>query len=146
MLVEKLLSQAREKLVTIPDAAPLLEAAKRLRTGIDIVVVCDPAGILAGVITKTDVVGRISECHGASCVAPASQVMTRAVVACRPGDWLHKVWDIMKEQKFKNIPVTDAGSRPIGVLTARDVLEVLLGETQDEEALLRDYVMGIGYH
>jgi hypothetical protein len=31
------------------------------------------------------------------------------------------------------------------VLNARDLLEVLLGDAENEEALLRDYVMGIGY-
>jgi Mg/Co/Ni transporter MgtE len=51
----------------------------------------------------------------------------------------------MKERKLKNIPVVDQDSRPIGVLHARDILQVLLNEAQDEESMLRDYVMGIGY-
>jgi hypothetical protein len=33
----------------------------------------------------------------------------------------------------------------MGLLHARDVLEVLLEESEDEESILRDYVMGIGY-
>jgi len=51
----------------------------------------------------------------------------------------------MKERKLKNIPVVDKDSRPVGVLHARDILQVLLAESKDEEAMLRDYVMGIGY-
>ena len=51
----------------------------------------------------------------------------------------------MKERKLKNIPVVDRDSRPIGILRARDVLQILLEESQDEESILRDYVMGIGY-
>jgi predicted transcriptional regulator len=51
----------------------------------------------------------------------------------------------MKERKLKNIPVVDQDSRPIGVLHARDILQALLAETQDEKSMLRDYVMGIGY-
>jgi hypothetical protein len=31
------------------------------------------------------------------------------------------------------------------VLNARDALEALLEEAEDEELLFRDYVMGIGY-
>jgi CBS domain-containing protein len=146
MLVEQLLSQARERLVIIGDAAPLIEAAKLLRAGTDIVVVCDVAGRLVGVITKTDVVGQISHCLGASCVTPASLVMARNVVTCSPGDWLHQVWTIMKQRRLKNIPVTDTDARPVGVLNARDALEVLLGEAENEETILRDYVMGVGYH
>ena len=44
MLVERLLPIARERLVTIADDASLIQAAHLLRSGIDLVVVCDPAG------------------------------------------------------------------------------------------------------
>jgi CBS domain-containing protein len=76
---------------------------------------------------------------------PASLAMTRAVVVCRPGELLQDVWKRMKERKLKNIPVVDQDSRPMGVLHARDILQVLLTESEDEESMLRDYVMGIGY-
>ncbi len=146
MLVEKLLSQARARLVTISDGAPLIEAARLLRVGTDIVAVCNQANTLAGVITKTDVVRQISHCQGASCIMPASMAMIRNVVMCMPRDWVHDVWALMKQRKLKNIPVVDSESAPIGVLNARDALEALLDEVENEEALLRDYVMGIGYH
>ena len=107
MLVERLLTPARERLVTIADGAPMIEAAKLLRTGTDLVVVCGPAGLLAGVITKTDVVGQISHCQGASCTTAASLVMTRDVLLCRTGDRLRDVWARMKERSLKNIPVVD---------------------------------------
>jgi CBS domain-containing protein len=145
MLVERLLDKIRARLATLRDDAPLIEAARLLRVGTDIVVVCDSAGTLTGVITKGDVVGQISICQGASCITRASLVMTRNVVTCRPGDWLHEVWAIMKQHQLKNIPVIDSGTKPIGVLNARDVLDGLLGQVENEEALLRDYVMGIGY-
>lgn len=145
MLVEKLLPEARKRLVTVTIGQPLIEAAKLLRAGTDIVVVCDEPGFLAGVATKTDVVDQMSHCQGASCVTPISLVMTQDVVACRPGDWLNDVWATMKARELKNIPVTDAEARPLGVLNARDALQMLLQETENEESLLRDYVMGIGY-
>ncbi|HVY58094.1 MAG TPA: CBS domain-containing protein [Xanthobacteraceae bacterium] len=106
---------------------------------------CKPDGLLAGIVTKTDVVGQISHCEGASCVTAASLVMTRDVVVCRPGDWLQDVWATMKSRGLKNIPVTDMENRPLGVLNARDTLEVLLREVENEEGLLRDYVMSVGY-
>ena len=146
MLVKNLLPAARERLVTIVDDAPLIQAAKLLRTGTDLVVVCGSAGLLVGVITKPDVVSQISHCQGASCITAASLVMTRDVVVCQPGDWLREVWSTMKERGLKNIPITDQDSRPVGVLNARDALQVLLEEVENEESLLRDYVMCVGYH
>jgi len=52
----------------------------------------------------------------------------------------------MKDRRLRNIPVLDQGSRPIGVLSARDALETLLEEVEYEEVLLREYVMCVGYH
>ena len=147
MFVDRLLPTALQKLVTIVDSAELIEAAKLLRdAGTDIVAVCTSGGVLAGVITKTDVIGQIIRCQGQSCATPASLVMTREVVVCKPDQLLSDVWSIMKMRELRNIPVVNAGSHPIGMLTARDALELLLEEAQDEELLLRDYVMCVGYH
>lgn len=145
MFVEKLLPTAREKLVTITDDAPLIEAAKLLSAGTDLVVVCGAKGSVAGVITKTDIVRQISECQGNSCVTAASLVMTRDVVLCRSGDGLHEVWSKMKERGVKNVPIIDDDDRPVGVVNARDALQLLLQEAEDEDSMLRDYVMGVGY-
>ena len=49
-------AQARERLVTITDDVWLIQPAILLASGSDLVIVCDSAGILAGVVTKTDVV------------------------------------------------------------------------------------------
>ena len=75
----------------------------------------------------------------------ASLAMTRDVVVCRPSELLQDVWKRMRDRKLKNIPIVDEDSRPMGVLHARDILQVLLEESEDEESMLRDYVMGIGY-
>ena len=145
MFVERLLPGARKRLVTIADHTPLIEAAKLLSSGTDLLVVCGSVGLLAGVVTKTDVVRQMSNCQGAGCTTAVSSTMTREVVLCRPDEFLHDVWIRIRERSLKNIPVAGRDSRPLGVLNARDILQVLLRESEDEEAMLRDYVMGIGY-
>ncbi|MCZ8548332.1 CBS domain-containing protein [Mesorhizobium qingshengii] len=145
MLVDRVLAVTRKRLVTVEYDAPMLEAAQLLAGSQDLVVVCGPDGLLKGVITKTDIVRQIGHCRGSTCQTAISSVMTRDVAICRPTDWLHDVWSIMKEHRLKNIPVTDAASRPIGVLNARDALEALMLEVEQEEMLLRDYVMCVGY-
>ena len=146
MLVEKMASIARERLVTVFHAAPLIEAARLLgNSDTDLVVVCGADGRLSGVITKTDVVRQISRCQGSSCTVEVSTIMTDDVVLCRLSDQVSTIWALMKERRLKNIPVTDEASNPIGLLNARDALEVLLAEVEQEEALLRDYVMCVGY-
>ena len=71
--------------------------------------------------------------------------MTRDVACCQPKDWLRDVWNTMKERQLKNVPITDDSARPIGILNARDALQALMQEVEQEESLLRDYVMCVGY-
>lgn len=145
MFVEELLPEARERLVTIADDALLIEAARLLQAETELVIVCNSGGVLIGVITKTDVVKQISHCQGAGCMAQAAAVMTRDVLLCEARDLLHDVWTRMKERGLENVPVVDQASRPLGLLNARDILQVLLDESESDEALLRNYVMGVGY-
>lgn len=145
MRVENLLSAARERLTKIDEDAPLINAARLLRSGTDILVVCDPEGALRGVITKTDVVAQISRCQGSGCLALASTTMIQDVMVCGSDDILEDLWIGMRERGLKNIPVVDLNAHPIGVLNARDMLQALLKESHSEEAMMRDYVMGVGY-
>lgn len=145
MFAENLLVEARARLVIIAEEAPLIEAAALLHTGIDLVVVCSANGLLAGVVTKTDIVGQISRCHGSSCTVPTALVMQHDVLVCRTGERLSDVWDAMKARGIKNVPLLDQDSRPLGVVNARDLLQMLLKESADDEGMMRDYVMGFGY-
>ena len=146
VFVEQLLPAARARLATVAQDAPLIEAARLLRPGTDLVVVCAPTGTAAGVITKTDVVAHISECGGAACEAAASMMMSSDILQCTPDELVKNVWSKMKSRGFKNALVADAEGRPLGVLNARDALGAILQDVEDEESLLRDYVMGVGYH
>ena len=144
--VDGILTVAQKRLVTVNADGLLIDAARLLNgPQFNLVVVCDDAGKMAGVISKTDVVSRISHCTGCSCTMAAAEVMTKKVAFCRPGDWLKDVWSVIKEQGLKNLPVVDQNSMPLGVLNAKDVLEAMLDEVEYEEQLLRDYVMCVGY-
>ncbi|MFZ2236125.1 MAG: CBS domain-containing protein [Dokdonella sp.] len=138
---------ARERLVVLADSAPLIDAARLFdKLDTDIVVICAADGRLAGVVTKTDVVQQMGRCQGSACTTLVSSVMTQDVLACRHGEELSLVWSEMKARKLKNVPVLDDQSKPVGVLNARDALQALLVEVENEESLLRDYVMTVGYH
>jgi CBS domain-containing protein len=146
MLVEAIMPTARQRLTTIKSDETLADAASLLsETHVGLVVVCARDGSMAGVITKTDVVRQVAQRHDSIQAAPASAIMTESVVHCRPTDLLDEVWSNMKNRGFVHIPVIDQHFRPSGVVNARDALHALLGEVKDEQSLLRDYVMGIGY-
>lgn len=146
MFVERILPKARERLATIGAAAPVREAADLMsKPHTDLVVVCDHDGGMAGVLTKTDIVGQIGRCGGGTCTDRVDTIMTRDAFSCAPSDSLQDVWSVMKDRGLQRVPIVDQRGKPIGIIYARDALQSLLGEIEDEEALLRDYVMNIGY-
>jgi signal-transduction protein with cAMP-binding, CBS, and nucleotidyltransferase domain len=146
MRVEDILAVARDRLITIHTDALLTDAAKLLcDTHRALLVVCDSSEVMAGVITRTDIVRQVARCDGIVNEVRIPAVMTQAVTSCRQGDFLHDLLDVMKQRGFVHIPVLDAKSRPCGVVNARDALHALVREVKNEELLLRSYVMGLGY-
>lgn len=147
LLVEHILPTARKRLVTVEDDALLLRAATLLGAPhVSLVVVSDRAGQAVGVLSKADIVRQISHCDGHSCTHTAASVMTRDIVKCALRDWLSDVWSTMKTVGVRQIPILDVDSKPLGIVYAVDAVHALLSEAQDQEQLLRDYVMCVGYH
>lgn len=146
MQVKGVLPAAKGRLATVRVDSLLMDAARLLaESRINLVVVCDADDKLAGVITKTDVVARMSICSGYSCRMAAEDTMTREVTSCRPDEWLQDIWSTFSRRGLKNMPVVDDDRVPLGVLNARDALQALLKDVRNQEELLRDYVMGVGY-
>lgn len=145
--IHAILPTTRDRLVTMSDTRPVVEAARLLNDKhTNLVIACNSDGLMTGVITKTDVVRQISVCTGRSCATMVADIMTRKVIACHADQQLIDVWLTMKDHVLKQIPVCDDDCRPLGLLYANDALQVLWKEVEYEELLLRDYVMGIGYH
>ncbi|TNF20669.1 MAG: CBS domain-containing protein [Rhodobacteraceae bacterium] len=145
MFIEKFLPTAHRRMRCIDLDATLLQAARLLERDHDMLVVCEADGRMAGILTKTDVVRQIGTCSGTSCAEPVVAAMTREVVTTTPEGRMQEAWASMKARGLKNIPVIDPEGRPLGVLTARDVLQTLWEEVRQEEDLLFNYVMNVGY-
>lgn len=144
--VREIVAVARERLVIVRDDALLTEAARFLDgRHINLVIICDKAGAMVGIVTRTDIVRTIALCQGCGCTAPVATVMTKDVTSCRPSDLLQDVWSTMKERNLLHVPIVDENFKPLGVINARDALLVLMEKAEFENSMLRDYVMNIGY-
>jgi len=145
MIVKNILPRALERLAVIDAEAPVKEAAALMsKPHTDLIVVCDHGGMV-GVLTKTDIVGQIGRCMGAGCTAKVDSIMTRDVTSCRTHEMLLDVWSVMRERGLQRVPIVDEGRRPIGIIYAREALQVLLSEAENQDELLRDYISGVGY-
>src|SRR5665213_2628132 len=145
MIVRNILPRALERLAVIEAGAPVKEAAALMsKPHTDLIVVCDH-GDMVGVLTKTDIVGQISRCMGSGCTARVDSIMTREVTYCRTHETLLDIWSLMRERGLQRVPILDAARRPLGVIYAREALQALLSESENEDELLRDYISGVGY-
>jgi CBS domain-containing protein len=146
ILVKNIDALAHSRLVMVSADALLVDVANLLSdTHISLVVVCDSHGAMVGVITKTDIVQQIGRSCESIGTTVASDVMTRNVTSCCPTDSLLDVLSMMEKSSFVHLPVIDDKSKPSGVVNAGDALRALMAEGKYEAAMLRDYVMGIGY-
>ena len=145
-LINNIASAAVSRLITVRTGATVREVAQLLsNTQISLVVVCNEQGTAIGVVSKSDIVRQIGHCSGNTCTDVVNGIMTEVVITCRATDGLSDVLAMMQARGLVNVPVVDAEGKPSGVVNARDVLRELMLEGQYEEALLRDYVMGVGY-
>ena len=145
MIVKDILPRALERLAVIEAGAPVRDAAALMsKPHTELIVVCDH-GDMVGVLTKTDIVGQIGRCMGASCTARVDSIMTRDVTCCRTHEILLDVWSVMRERGLQRVPILDEAQRPLGIIYARDALQALLSESENEDELLRDYISGVGY-
>ena len=137
---------ARSRLLTVAADALLVDVAALLSSAqISVVVVCDAAGAAKGVVTETVLVRRLGMGQADFFVTRAGDVMTQDFTACAPEDVLSDVLAMMHERGLIHVLLVGADNKPRGVVNARDGLRALLAAGNQEEALLRNYVMGVGY-
>jgi len=144
--VSSIADTTRLRLATASTDASLQDVAKLL-TGAQtsLVILCTADLKMAGIITKTNLVQHIARPSAVSAQTRAKDVMETKVIFCSPDDDLEKVLSMMKARHLLHIPVLNDKGVPLGVVNAHDALGAMLVDEKYEEALLRDYVLGVGY-
>ena len=145
-LVKHILDDARKRLAVLDREALVAEAAAILANpNTPLIVVCDSDGLAVGVVSKSNIIRALAGGKGDAVKMNTGDVMTNPVVSCHVDQALQRVWDAMNASSLRSMPVIDDSGRPQGVVHARDLARALLDEVDQEELMLRDYVLGIGY-
>ena len=105
------------------------------------VVVSDDGVTIDGFVSERDVAYSLCVHKADLSGLPVSEIMTRDVITCSPGDDVAKVASAMQAHRIRHIPVVD-GSRACGMVSIRDLLNVRVDELQKEAALLRTLANG----
>lgn len=90
--------------------------------GVGSVLIVDKKGKLVGIVTERDVLyaashGLLGKGH------PVSAVMSRDLTVATPDEDVTSVIEKMRDYNVRHIPVVDSEGRPVGVVSARDVLD-----------------------
>jgi signal-transduction protein with cAMP-binding, CBS, and nucleotidyltransferase domain len=95
----------------------------RLRdTGASVVIVEDPAGTVAGIVTEQDVARRIA-CRDQD-EAPIASVMSSPVSTISENDYLYRAIARMRRRGLRHMPVADDQGRLVGVLELHQAMAV----------------------
>jgi len=146
VLVKHILEAAQKRLTVLSQEASLFDAARILANrDTPLVVVCDSDGIAVGVISSSHVINTLATAGVDALGLNAGAIMTKPMLSCHVDEPLQQVWAVMNSRTLPCAPILDNDGRVQGVMHARDVAIALLDEVNNEELLLRDYVMGVGY-
>ncbi|MEB2848069.1 CBS domain-containing protein [Endobacterium cereale] len=145
VFVEQIADKARARLVKILPDAPALEAATLFHDGAEMILACREDGRLSGVVTKSDLMRSFVSSGKLDCTISIASIMQKEIVVCELQDTLKHVWQTLRQNSFRHLPVEDRSGNAIGILSACDILGGLLDASESEEEFLKEYVMGIGY-
>lgn len=107
---------------TVRGTLSLRQAAEAMaEDGIGLLVVESPVGALAGVVSERDLVGAVAERADLDAERLAD-LMTDEVLTVRPDDDVGTVAATMGRAEVRHLVVVDGRGRPVGVVSARDLL------------------------
>ena len=111
-------------LTTIERGAAAADAAKRMRdTGVSSILVVEPDGTLAGLITATDFVALVRD-NDPKDRTPVEAFMTTDVVTVGREDTVAEL-AAPTAHGYTHLPVTDDDGRAIGMVSTTDLTEYL---------------------
>jgi arabinose-5-phosphate isomerase len=90
------------------------------RTGA--IMIVDPAGLLVGIFTDSDLARLLESNRDAAIDGPLADVMTRSPATTTLGELLSAACEVLSRRKISELPVVDQDGRPIGLIDITDVV------------------------
>ncbi len=108
----------------LESARPISEALQLMRWQKIGCLLVTRAGRLAGIFTERDLLARVFAA-GLSVEAPISSAMTIEPATITLNDVVRTAIKRMEKGGYRHLPIVDDGNRPVGLLTARQVVHYL---------------------
>jgi CBS domain-containing protein len=112
--------------ICVPPTTSVRDAIQRMQDqGVGCVLV-EEAGALVGIFTERDVLTKVVGATIDLDTATVGSLMTPDPEALRPDDRVQYALNKMSVGGFRHIPIIDRGSKPVGVLSVRDIVDFLV--------------------
>ena len=147
MLTVKQLLQLKkdESTYSVSPQASVFDALKLMaEKNLGAVMVVDENNQMIGIFTERDYARKIVLKGKTSLETPINEIMTSEMVTISPDQTLEECMNLMTKWHIRHLPILEKG-RLIGMVSMRDVVEVLLSMKEGTIASLENYILGEGY-
>jgi len=130
-------------LISITPETLISEACELLtEKRIGCVMVLNPQGKIAGILSERDVVNGIAKAGQAILNKPAKEIMTQNVITSNPEDTLEMIMSCMSKNRFRHLPVVNVLDQLLGVVSIGDVVNAKMSELEKESNVMQQYIEG----
>ena len=144
MAVAHILRQKGTTVVTVePEDSVQTIVDMLARHRIGAVVVVDPAGGIAGIVSERDVVRAMVGDVAAVVSMTAKDIMTAKVRTCSPTDSEAELMQMMTESRIRHLPVV-ANGRVTGMISIGDVVKLRIESMEAEADQMKTYIASAG--
>ena len=144
MAVAHILRQKGTSVFTVEPADSVQTIVDMLaRHRIGAVVVVDPAGGIAGIVSERDVVRAMVGDMAAVSSMTAKDIMTAKVRTCSPTDSEAELMQMMTESRIRHLPVV-ANGRVTGMVSIGDVVKLRIESMEAEADQMKTYIASAG--
>ena len=125
----------------VADTDSVLRAVELLvQYNISAVIVLDGSQLI-GIVTERDVARSVVLTGTTANATAVSEIMTRDVLVVRPEHTIEECMALMTERRIRHLPVLE-GTRLIGILSIRDLVDALVSQKQFVIEQLENYITG----
>ena len=107
-------------------------------------VVVSDDGRMVGIFTERDYCRKIILMGRSSLNTPLDEIMTKKMITVHPDQTLEECLELMTRYHIRHLPVEDCG-KLVGVVSMRNVMEMIISIKQDRIERLESYILGNDY-
>lgn len=138
MKVSEILNTKGTRVTTVRPTETIDALVHRLKLErIGSAVVSSDGATIEGIISERDVVRGLADHRDRLIAMHVSDLMTRSVTTCAPGDNVKDIMRTMTQRRIRHLPVVEAG-KLIGIISIGDVVKNRLDDMELEANVLRD--------